>query len=189
MLELIKEDVLKVIHTSVECIEHEDILALREQSNHTLHNASIYQDKYAITIAVVIYALSKIFERPDYRKTQSWEVFNQSVRKNLQQAEKELHEGNISAYELSIENVLNNIDRLDPKLKHYTQQVLYLAKVNKASRFYEHGLSLGRTAELLGISQWELMDYTGKTGISDVKEARTLKTNKRIELTKQLFEL
>lgn len=187
MLEIIKEDILKILHISSECIEHEDIIALRDQSNHTLHNASIYQDKYAVTIAVVIYALSKIFGRPDYKKAPSWSLFCQNAKRDIKQAEKELYENNISAYELSIEKILTNINQLDPKLKHYTQQVFYLAKINKASRFYEHGLSLGRTAELLGISQWDLMEYAGKTGISDVQEARTLNARKRIELTRQIF--
>ena len=189
MLEIIKQDILQILHISYGAILKEDILELREQSNHTLHNASIYQEPESITIAVVIHAISKIYGREGYKNLEGWKLFHQTVLKNLQQAKKELFENNQSSYEAAIKRILDSIERLDPKLKRYIKQVFQLAKINKASRFYEHGLSLGRTAQLLGLNKWDIMEYTGKTGISDVEESKTMTIKKRLDLTKEIFSL
>jgi len=52
---------------------------------------------------------------------------------------------------------------------------------------YEHGLSIGKTAELLGINKWELMEYAGRTGISDVQENITISMKDRIKFVRGLF--
>ena len=59
--------------------------------------------------------------------------------------------------------------------------------INKASRIYEHGISMQRTAELLGISEWELSEYAGRTGISDVNLSITMDIKTRIEKAMELF--
>ena len=45
-----------------------------------------------------------------------------------------------------------------------------------------------KTAKLLGISMWELANYAGQTGISDVRESKTLDVNSRIKLAKEFFK-
>ena len=72
-------------------------------------------------------------------------------------------------------------------MKKNIQDVFRKASVNKASRIYEHGISMGKTAKLLGITMWELADYAGKTGISDVSESKTLDVKSRIKLAMEMF--
>ncbi|MEM2462826.1 MAG: hypothetical protein QXD71_01515, partial [Candidatus Pacearchaeota archaeon] len=61
------------------------------------------------------------------------------------------------------------------------------AAINKASRIYEHGISRAETARLLGITQWELAEYVGLTGIADTDLSITLPIEKRIKLAESLF--
>ena len=62
------------------------------------------------------------------------------------------------------------------------------ARINKASRIYEHGISLAQTAELLGITQWELMKYLGQTKIAD-KFDDEIKVIDRLEHARKMFNL
>ncbi len=76
------------------------------------------------------------------------------------------------------------INKIDTKLKLYIEEVISKAKVKKGSKLHEHGLSIARTAEVLGISQWELMNYVGKTTISTV-DGVDVKT--RLNFARKLF--
>ena len=62
------------------------------------------------------------------------------------------------------------------------------AKINKASRLYEHGISMEKTAKLLGISQWELAEYVGPMGASEYPQTQTLDIKKRVKKAMEFFE-
>ena len=75
MHDIIKKDILTVLTELVEILkvkEEGDISEIKELSNHVIHNASIFQDEDSISVAILIYALSKIIERKqrdlDYNK-------------------------------------------------------------------------------------------------------------------------
>ena len=59
------------------------------------------------------------------------------------------------------------------------------ASINKASRIYEHGISLGKTAQLLGITQWELTEYTGQK--REEKPYGALSAKKRAQMALEFF--
>ena len=80
------------------------------------------------------------------------------------------------------------INKLSGKLKTYIQEVFKSAEINKASRLHEHGLSMEQTAKLLGVNRFELAEYVGKTGISEVPESKTMTPKKRIKLAEMMFE-
>jgi hypothetical protein len=44
-----------------------------------------------------------------------------------------------------------------------------------------------KTAKILGISLWELSEYTGKTGIANVNLAVTIPIKKRIKFAEEIF--
>jgi predicted transcriptional regulator len=72
-------------------------------------------------------------------------------------------------------------------MKPYIQEVLRKASINKASKIYEHGISLGQTAQLLGITQWELSEYSGQTNVSDNDYNKTLDIKKRAKMALEFF--
>ena len=69
----------------------------------------------------------------------------------------------LNKYRSVIKRILSDIGQCDHQLKLYIQEVIEQAKIKKATKLHEHGISIARTAELLGLSQWELQGYIGKT--------------------------
>ncbi len=188
MLEQIKQDILNILKEGINAIKENDVLKLRDLSNQTIHNSSIFQDENAITIAVVMYSLSKIFERSSYKEYKDWKTFYQITLESLENAEKHLLNNDIKNYQSSIKQILNIIDKLSSHLKKYVQEVIIEAQIAKGSRLYEHGISIGKTSELLGISKWELMEYAGKTGIYDMEENISMSIEERVKFTRGLFK-
>lgn len=187
MIEQVKEDILNVINQALSAIEGNDVVKLRDVSNETLHSSSIFQDENAISIAVICYALSKIFERVQCKTYKDWNIFYETCINNLENAKSYLEKDNLENYRNSIKNILNVIDKLSSNLRRYVKELMQEAQIAKGSRLYEHGISIGRTAELLGISKWELMEYAGKTGIPDVEENISMSIDKRIKFARGLF--
>jgi hypothetical protein len=183
----VKEDILNVVRESLNAIKNNEAIKLRDLSNQTLHSSSIFQDENSISIAVVCYALSKIFERTRYKDYKDWNLFYNLCLENLKNAKESLEKDDIIDYQNSIKNILNIIDKLSSNLKKYVKELIGQAQIAKGSRLYEHGISIGRTAELLGISKWELMEYSGKTGISDIEENISFPIDKRIKFARSLF--
>ena len=64
MKEEIRKDLLKVLEKVVPALRSEDSRELKWLSNNTIHNAGIFQDRDSVSLAVILYSLSKIFERP-----------------------------------------------------------------------------------------------------------------------------
>ena len=179
MQDPVKKDILAILEAGLAALAERDTSRLREISDHTVHNASIFQDKDSVTIAVVMYALSKLVDRmarvePD-------------VTTALEQAKAALESGDFAGYEQCIKSVVETIKGIDSKLNLYIQRVINEAEIKKGSRIYEHGISLAQTAELLGISQWELMRYLGQTMIADgFTEEVDVRT--RLEHARRLFK-
>jgi hypothetical protein len=173
----VRHDILTIIERAIQLVEKRDEKALSDLSNHTIHNASIFQDEDSVSIAVIIYALSKLVARGSVAKT---------VVVRLRQAHQLLAENKLGRYNASIHGITKEISQLDHKLKLYIEEVINQAQIRKGSKLYDHGISLARAAEMLGISQWELMGYVGNTQIVDrTEEARTVL--ERIRFTRGLF--
>lgn len=162
MQDIVRKDILDVLQQAVASLQAEDHHALGELSNHVIHDASIFQDDDSVSVAVLIYALSKMVQRCCDEKIPFAHVIPL-----VQQAHDTLAAGREDEYRALVRRLMGEIKRLDEKLKLYITEVLEKAKVKKASKLHEHGISLARTAELLGVSQWELQDYIGKTRIPE----------------------
>ena len=67
------------------------------------------------------------------------------------------------------------------------KDVFNRAKINKASKIYEHGISMEKTAKILGITLWELAEYSGRTGVGNVNLGVTMQLNDRIKLAEEIF--
>lgn len=187
MEEKVKNNLLGILKQSLVAIKSDDVVKLKELSDQVIHDISILQDEYSISIAVILYSIAKIFERPRYRKYKEWDMFYKDIIENLSHAKIDLEKDNITEYEHHIHNLLQSIDKLGRKFRKYVIEVINKAKISKASRVHEHGLSVGKTAELLGIDEWELMDYIGDTGIADVGFSVTKTAKQRLKLARRIF--
>ena len=77
--------------------------------------------------------------------------------------------------------------KLSGKLRKYIGEVFRKASINKASRIYEHGISMEKTAKLLGVTLFELAEYAGQGKYADVPETKTTDVNSRIKIAMEMF--
>ena len=183
-----KGHVLHVLEQVKKAVREEDTVKLKELSNQTIHSASINQDIESIMVAVIIYSLGKIIERTDYREYPGWNKFFSSFMKHIDQAIFALSQDREETFRKKLKNIRKEISKLSGKFKEHVQDVFKKAEINKASRIYEHGISQEKTAKLLGISAWELAEYTGQTGISNVNLNITLPIKTRIKIALDIFK-
>ncbi len=183
MHDIIKKDILAVLTELIEILkvkEESDIVDIRELSNHVIHNASVFQDEDSISVAILIYSLSKIIERKqrdlDYNKVLSM----------LGLCTTKLKDNDDEGFRKSIKNIFNFIRTIDEKLRLYIHEVVNQAQIKKGCKLCEHGISVARAAEVLGISQWELMHYIGKTTLID-QFSEPVNVAHRLKIARSLF--
>ncbi|MBU3913801.1 MAG: hypothetical protein KKE50_06945 [Nanoarchaeota archaeon] len=183
-----RDNILRILRETKTAIEKEDVISLKELSNQTLHTASIYRDTDNIGIAVIVYALSKLIERKNYRMYKNWPKFFKRFNLCLDRAIIALEKNQDKYFVSQLKCVRKEIGSLTGNLKKHIQEVFKKAEINKASRVYEHGISMQQTAKLLGISIWDLAEYAGQTGISDVNLSITLPVKNRVKIAMEIFE-
>lgn len=183
-----KENVLRIFEETKEAIIKEDSFKLNNLSNQTINTASRTQDPDNIATAVVVYSIGKIIERKKYREFPEWNALYKKIISSIDEAIKAIRRGKDKDFKKSIDSLRDYINRLSGKLKEYVQDVFRKAEINKASKIYEHGISLGKTANLLGISLYELALYSGQSKISGVSDGVGLNTTSRVKLAMEFFE-
>ena len=180
------ENILRIFEETKNAIQKEDSVKLKDLSNQTIHTASVYQDPDNVAVAVIVYSLSKIIER-QYHKQPKGQRFLNSIILLIDNLIIALQKKDEAKFKQNLELIRKTINKLSGKLKIYIQDVFRKASINKASRIYEHGISMEKTAKLLGITMFELANYAGQTGISDVRESKTLDVKSRIKLAMEMF--
>ena len=68
MQDIIKRDIIAVLTDLAGILKERkdiDVSGIKLLSNHVIHNASVFQDEDSISIAILIYSLSKIIERKE----------------------------------------------------------------------------------------------------------------------------
>ena len=183
MNEIVRNDALQILNRVIGILsvkEEKDVTELKELSNHTIHNSSVFQDEISISIAILIYALSKIIER----KQNNFEYG--TILKFLGIARSHLQNEEEYKFSAIMQKLFSEISKIDSKLKLYIQEIINQAQIKKGFQLCKHGLSCAKAAEILGISQWELMNYIGKTKINEyvptIIDVRT-----RLKIARGLF--
>jgi len=180
----IRKEVLAILDRAVEILavtEIRDIIELKQLSDKTLEASSLFQDHDSITVGVLIYALAKTFERD------SEDVNHKLILKKVICARDSLKKNDLDTFRICTKELLDIIQKADYRFKHFVQHVLEKAKINKGSKLFARGISMARVAELLNISHWELMNYIGKTQISE-RDSPGVPIRARIRLTRSLIE-
>lgn len=183
-----KAHILGVLEQAREAVKKEDIVKLKELSNQTIHSASINQDSTSILIAIIIYSLGKIIERTQYKELPGWNSFFKSFIHKISKATSNLEKDDEKSFEKELNSITKEISSLTGDLKTNIKDVFQKASINKASKIYEHGISLEKTSKLLGISIWELQEYAGQSQVSEVKLNKTIPIRERIKLAEEFFK-
>ena len=183
MNEVVRNDILSVLRELagiLEVKEEKDSIEIKNLSNKVIHNASVFQDEDSISIAVLVYALSKLIERMHGQL--NYEKFFEIIKKAVDY----LKVGDEANFRISVKNIFKLISSIDSKLKMYIEEVINQAQIKKGCKLCAHGISAARASEIMGISQWELLNYIGKTMITD-KFTENINVKRRIEYTRKIF--
>lgn len=183
MHDIVKKDIIAVLTDLIGILKEKkagDIIKIKELSNHVIHNASVFQDEDSISVAILIYSVSKIIERGqkdlDYSRLLSM----------LDSCILGLKGNDDMMFRKSIKNIFSFIRSTDEKLKMYIHEVINQAQIKKGCKLCEHGISVARASEVLGISQWELMHYLGKTTLVE-QFSEPVNVSKRLAIARSLF--
>jgi hypothetical protein len=180
-------NILRILEETKIAFEKGDVVSLKNLSNQTIHTASTKQDPINIILAVIVYSLSKILERTDYKKYKDWNVLHKTIHSSIDNSIAAVKKKDEAKLKKSLELIRNSVRKLSGNFKQYIEEVFRKASISKASRIYEHGISMEKTAKLLGITMYELAEYAGKTGIPNMPEGKTTDVKSRIKLVESFF--
>ncbi len=183
-----KENFLDILVNTKQAIKDENVVLLRELSDRTIHTATTAQDTDSILMAVIIYSLSKIIERKQFREMKGWDKFISKFDLEIDRSINFLKKDNQKEFVKSLEEIRASMNNISGSLKSYIDDVFRKAQINKASKIYEHGISLETTAKLLGITIWELSGYTGQKEPEEGKFFYTESAKTRIKQAMDMFE-
>ncbi len=178
---VVTQDLLVVLKRAQRYINNGDIKKLKNLSDHAANNTSIFQNSDSLALAVLVYALSKLLER--------WGTegeYAEQARNLLSSAYFHLEKEDMVAYRDEIRKLVDFTSVVEKQFKLYVEKVMEKAQIKKGSRLYETGISVARSADLLGIGQWELMNYIGKTRIHD-EVRKESDVSQRLKFTRSLF--
>jgi hypothetical protein len=180
--------VISVLKQTKKSIMDGNSIKLKELSNQTIHSASVIQDPGSLTLAVIVYTFSKLIERGDDKRIKFWNKFALRVGAQIELAIDSLESNNISEYSNYLEKIRKSLNSLSINIRPYIQEVLRKAAINKASKIYEHGISMGQTAKLLGVSQWELTEYSGQKSLDYQLNEDPVIVKKRAQMALEFFQ-
>ncbi len=181
-----KEHIIQVLEETQKALKLEDSAKLKNLSDQTVHDASIYQHTDYIIIAVLIYSLSKLVERKQHSGIKQWDNLAKKVNASLSLAIIALQQDRQDKFLSYLESAKKSLENIS-NLKPIIEEVIRKASVNKASKIYEHGISLGNTAKLLGITQWELSEYIGQKENPHAKYSSTINIKSRAKMAMEFF--
>jgi hypothetical protein len=182
-----REHVIDVLKEAMSALKSNNYIHLQALSDQTIHSASIYQHTDYIIIAVLIYALSKLSMRHTFLKIKSWTKLVNKINNALSLAVHSLEKDDHKQFIYYLEQARKTLTNFSVNMKPYIQEVFKKASINKASMIHEHGISLGQTAYLLGLSQWELTEYIGQKNLPEIKYNKTLNIKTRARLALEFF--
>jgi hypothetical protein len=186
-----KELRIRIIHLlrdSINAVKNNNTSQLNALSDGVIHSATISQAPNSLEIMTLIYSLSKIYERDRYKTFKGWKTFDNQTKLKLQDLIDALEVDSEKGFNSNLQAFLKSINRLDKRLRNYINDVMEKAKITKGSRIYEHGVSAGRTANIVNVPQHEIMKYTGTTGVPDSEYSISGDVKKRLALARKLFQ-
>lgn len=187
MPEGLKEDLIDVMMHVKDALERLDINELSKWSNHVIHSAAIYQDQRAIYVGIIAYSLAKSINKKPPAK-ERWNTFITNMLKELVLAIEYLEKNKVKKFDLLIKSMLKRIADFDKSFSDYVEYVLDFSKVQKGARIYEHGISLGSVAKMVGINKWELMKKVGERRTKEHKFLVTKSSKKRLQELKRILK-
>ncbi|MBI2112365.1 hypothetical protein HYT52_02410 [Candidatus Woesearchaeota archaeon] len=182
MEEVVRKEILYDLDRSIAILKTEelqDIEELKELSNHAIDDVAAHKDLDLVTITVLIYSLYKTCKSLGKRD-------HDAVLRELENAKRYLSQHSFSRYNSSVRNIFTIIRRSDEKVKEHLNDVMHAAKIKKGTVLLERGLSIGQAAGLMGLSNWDLQSYAGRS-TALVQHQEIIPVKKRVLAALKIF--
>jgi len=182
MEEVVRKEILYDLQETITILEQRekrDIEELQKLSNHAIEDVAVHKNLDLISVTVLIYSLYKIIAsipEKDYRN-----ILNQ-----LRNARESLERNQLGRYNSNVKTLFQAVKKCNAKVKVHLQDVMEAAKLKKSAVLFEKGLSIGQAAGLMGLSNWDLQAYAGKTTALDQHE-ENIPAAKRVSTALKLF--
>ena len=183
-----KKSMLELIDLIEKGLKNRDNFVLDSISSKGIQDSTIFQNENLIALVLIAYALKKLIERQKTFGKDKLDALFDQIYSSLELLKSQIRKNDERGYKRTLKRVFGLIKRIDNKLVRYFDEILDKSKLKKGYGLFEYGISLGRISEMLGISQWELMNYIGKTNVVDQEPEKDI-LDSRIALTKRLFKL
>ena len=93
-------------------------------------------------ISVIIYTLSKIYNRPRLHQHPGFLKFKENVLKELREAQSLLHSNDVKGYHRKVKRVFQIISAFEKKFGMYMREAILQSKIKRGGRIVEHGISV-----------------------------------------------
>ena len=184
-----KENILSILEETKKSIQSKNTGYIRSLSDKTTNTASLTHDPDNIAIAVIVYSLSKLLEKEGYSKLTGWKNFYGKFLRCIDHVIDAIKRNNEKMITTELNSLRQSIMNISGSLKNQIQDIFRKASINKASKIYEHGISMEKTAKLLGISMYELASYAGQKGetSSSTNAAKGVDIKSRLKTVMEIF--
>ncbi|MSS74215.1 hypothetical protein EXS72_01080 [Candidatus Pacearchaeota archaeon] len=183
-----RQHLIDVLTKAKDALEQQDSSKLKDLSEQTIHSASVYQHTDFVLVAVITYALSKILERKEKLPIKNWQIFIREINNSLNLSISALQRNKQKLFISALEKIKHYLQNEANLISPIIQEVLRKAAINKASKIYEHGISLSKTTKILGVTPWELTEYLGEKESPHLHFNNTLDIRDRIKHTMDFFK-
>ena len=131
---------------------------LKELSDKEVEMIALYKDLDLISLNVLVYSL--------YKTIKCIPPTDQAlILKQLNLAKNGLKADNLTRYNRSIRKLFETVRGCNAKVKEHLDDVMHATRIKKGTTLLQKGLSIGQAAGLMGLSNWDLQQYAGKSFI------------------------
>ena len=183
MNEAVKKEILYDLQQAEKILDRKDpgdMLELKDLSNHAIEDVAVKKDIDLVAITVLLYSLYKIAEG-----LQEKDYFG--LRREIRAACTALQHNQFRKYNVCIKQLYALVRANHARVKEHLQDVLQAARIKKGTILLQKGLSIGQAAGLMGLSNWDLQAYAGKTTALEHKHTETIPAKKRAQIAFRLF--
>lgn len=182
MKEVVKKEILYDLAEAIKILEEreeKDVEELKTLSEHAIDDVALHKDLDVVSITVLIYSIYKVVSslgKEDY----------DDLLAELKLAKKYIKQGNLGRYNKSIKTLFTIVRRCKAAVREHLQDVMHAARIKKGASLLQRGLSIGQAAGLMGLSNWDLQQYAGKTTTLE-QHHETISAKKRIIKSLNIF--
>jgi len=176
-----KQKVISVLTSLKEILSSDQVTPtrLKQLSEELVEGASLFNDPDCISVSVLAYSLYKIFSKNlDIEKTSLLGYVSAALGSV----------DNDTRFRSDIRKLFDHLKKYDKNIDTNILQIVKHVQVKNGLKMYEHGLSIGQAAEVMGVSKWNIMEYLGASSIVDQDSSQRIDCKTRLNFTKGLFK-